>query len=128
MTVETALLNNQSILQNFGFGEEIDEQTAEIISGGKAEIIPRGDEVFSIRNNTNLNITHVLDGTTFQIKPGEEFRYIAHDGGIIKYDPHVRANPGQIVSNDLENGRIYEFQYNRNTTDDLDDIILVSMR
>ena len=56
MTVETALLNNQSILQNFGFGEEIDEQTAEIISGGKAEIIPRGDEVFSIRNNTNLNI------------------------------------------------------------------------
>jgi len=34
ITIEKALLNNQSILQNFAFGEEIDEQSAEIISGG----------------------------------------------------------------------------------------------
>ncbi|MEH2049841.1 hypothetical protein [Nostoc sp.] len=34
-TVETAQLNNQSILQNFGLVEEIDAQSAEIISGGR---------------------------------------------------------------------------------------------
>ncbi|MEH1782449.1 MAG: hypothetical protein V7K67_22405 [Nostoc sp.] len=34
-TVETAQLNNQSILQNFGLVEELDAQSAEIISGGR---------------------------------------------------------------------------------------------
>ncbi|MGJ5631396.1 hypothetical protein [Nostoc sp. CALU 1950] len=34
MTVETAQLNNQSILQNFALVEELDAQFAEIISGG----------------------------------------------------------------------------------------------
>ncbi|MEH2271083.1 MAG: hypothetical protein V7K68_22145 [Nostoc sp.] len=33
-TVETAQLNNQSILKNFALVEEIDSQFAEIISGG----------------------------------------------------------------------------------------------
>ncbi|WP_168634031.1 hypothetical protein [Dolichospermum sp. UHCC 0684] len=34
MTAEKALQNNQSILENFAFGEELDTQSAEIISGG----------------------------------------------------------------------------------------------
>ena len=34
ITVEKSLLNNQSILQNFGLVEAIDAQAAEIISGG----------------------------------------------------------------------------------------------
>ena len=34
ITVEKALLNNQSTLENFGLVEELDAQSAEIISGG----------------------------------------------------------------------------------------------
>ncbi|MEH2116534.1 hypothetical protein [Nostoc sp.] len=34
ITVEKSLLNNQSILQDFGLVEEADAQSAEIISGG----------------------------------------------------------------------------------------------
>ncbi|MBN3959403.1 hypothetical protein [Nostoc sp. NMS8] len=34
ITVEKSLLNNQSILQDFGLVEELDAQSAEIISGG----------------------------------------------------------------------------------------------
>lgn len=34
ITVEKSLLNNQSILQDFGLVEELDAQSAEIIAGG----------------------------------------------------------------------------------------------
>ena len=34
ITVEKAQLNNQSTLENFGLVEELDAQSAEIISGG----------------------------------------------------------------------------------------------
>jgi len=49
ITVKKALQNNQSILQNFGLVEEIDEQAAEIISGGcdpqpSNNIIPGGSD------------------------------------------------------------------------------------
>ena len=58
ITLEKALLNNQSILENFALGEEIDAQAAEIISGGY--------EVFTINNNTGYDITQVLDGTALR--------------------------------------------------------------
>ena len=52
MTVETAQLNNQRILQSFGLGEEIDAQAAEIISGGYV----------TIKNTTNQPITYSMNG------------------------------------------------------------------
>jgi hypothetical protein len=36
ITIENTLSNNQSILQNIALVEELDEQAAEIISGGKS--------------------------------------------------------------------------------------------
>ena len=36
ITIEKTLLNNQSILQNIALVQEIDEQAAEIISGGQS--------------------------------------------------------------------------------------------
>ncbi|MBE9001912.1 hypothetical protein IQ274_27855 [Nostoc sp. LEGE 12447] len=36
ITIATTLLNNQSILENIALVEEIDEQAAEIISGGQS--------------------------------------------------------------------------------------------
>ena len=56
ITVEKALLNNQSILENFAFGEELDAQAAEIISGGA--------EGFIIRNATGSQLTYTVDGVT----------------------------------------------------------------
>ena len=45
ITIEKTLLNNQSILQNIALVQEIDEQAAEIISGGQSnkEIYVFGD-------------------------------------------------------------------------------------
>ncbi|MBO1052060.1 MAG: hypothetical protein HEQ25_08690 [Dolichospermum sp. DET73] len=116
ITVEKALLNNQSILQNFGLVEEIDEQAAEIISGGY--------EVFSIRNKTNYNITHVLDGTAFLIQPGEEWIYTAYNGGTIDFDVDGRDDQNLSKLYDLEDGQIYEFQDNNYTTGNPYDIDL----
>ncbi|AFW95982.1 hypothetical protein ANA_C13307 [Anabaena sp. 90] len=116
ITVEKALLNNQSILENFALGEEIDAQAAEIISGGY--------EVFTIKNNTGYDITHVLDGTAFLIKPGEEFTYTAYSGGIIEFDADGRDDHDLSKSYDLEDGQIYEFQDNTYTTGNPYDIDL----
>ncbi|MBD2677673.1 MULTISPECIES: hypothetical protein [Nostoc] len=107
MTVEKSLLNNQSILQNFALVEELDEQSAEIISGGY--------EVFSIRNKTNYNITHILDGTAFLIQPGEEWIYTAYNGGIIEFDIDGRNDYNLSKAYNLDEGRIYEFQDNNYT-------------
>ncbi|MCW5313755.1 hypothetical protein GTQ43_08035 [Nostoc sp. KVJ3] len=108
ITVEKALLNNQSILQNFGLVEEIEEQAAEIISGGY--------EVFKIRNNTGFNINHVLDGTAFLIQPGEEWTYTAYNGGTIEFDADSRSDNYRPLSYNLDEGQIYEFQDNTYTT------------
>jgi hypothetical protein len=107
ITVEKALLNNQSILQNFGLVEELDEQAAEIISGGY--------EVFTIRNKTGYDITHVLDGKAFLIKPNESWVYTAYNGGIIKLDTDGRNDKKEFQSYNLSDGKIYEFQDNKYT-------------
>ena len=116
ITLEKALLNNQSILENFALGEEIDAQAAEIISGGY--------EVFTINNNTGYDITQVLDGTAFLIKPGEEFTYTAYSGGIIEFDADGRDDHNLSKSYDLEDGQRYEFQDNTYTTGNPYDIDL----
>jgi hypothetical protein len=118
ITVEKALQNNQSILQNFGLVEEINEQAAEIISGGF--------EVFTIRNNTGYDITYVLDGTACLIKPGEEFTHTTYsdNGGIIEFDADSRDDNVPYKSCDLEDGQIYEFRDNTSTPNNLYDIDL----
>lgn len=116
ITVEKTLLNNQSILQNFGLVEELDEQAAEIISGGY--------EVFTIRNKTQYNITHVLDGTAFLIKPNETWRYTAYQGGIIQLDTDGRDAYKEFKSYNLSDGEIYEFQDNNYTAGNPYDIDL----
>ncbi|MBS3025992.1 MAG: hypothetical protein HCA25_02555 [Dolichospermum sp. DET50] len=55
ITIEKTLLNNQSILQNIALVQEIDEQAAEIISGGQSnkEISVFDGEDDPIVENTN---------------------------------------------------------------------------
>ncbi|MBX9257935.1 hypothetical protein H1Q63_29095 [Desmonostoc muscorum CCALA 125] len=112
MTVETAQLNNQSILHNFGLVEEIDEQAAEIISGGR--------EKFRIANNTQYRITHNLDGTLFTIQPGETWDYDTPYNGIIQFDIDGRDYVTVNQSYNLSNGQIYEFQNNEYTANPYD--------
>ena len=95
-------------MASFGLVEEIDEQAAEIISVGY--------EVVTIRNKTNYNITYILDGTAFLIKPGEEWTYTAYNGGIIEFDADSRDDYDLSKSYDLDDGQIYEFQDNTYTT------------
>jgi hypothetical protein len=106
VTVEKALLNNQSILQNFGLVQEIDEQAAEIISGGY--------EVFTIRNKTRYTITHNLDGNLYTIRPNEAWIYTAPKG-IIRFDTDGRNQFKEFRTMDLRDGQIYEFQDNNYT-------------
>lgn len=100
ITVEKALLNNQSILQNFGLVEEIDEQAAEIISGGKE---------FRIKNNTSRFIYHRLDNSYYLITPGEDRKYTS-DTGIIEFDADKRFFSYQPKSMPLDETLKYEFQ------------------
>ncbi|MDB9436385.1 hypothetical protein PN450_06100 [Dolichospermum lemmermannii CS-548] len=100
ITAEKALLNNQSILQNFGLVEEIDEQAAEIISGGKK---------FTVKNNTNRFIYHRLDNSYYLIIPGQERKYTS-DTGIIEFDADERFFHYQPKSMPLDETVKYEFK------------------
>lgn len=110
MTVEKALLNNQSILQNFAFGEEIDEQAAEIISGGKT---------FIVRNTTSRFISHRLDASYYVMRPGEERKY-AGNPGMIEFDTDTRPFNSKRKSQMLEDEKIYEFKENIATPEPYD--------
>jgi hypothetical protein len=99
--------NNQTLWSQFGAGAEISEQAAETISGGQ--------EVFTIYNKTGYNITHVLDGYAFEIKPNEGWTYTAYSGGIIEFDTDGRSGFTQNKSYNLGEGHIYEYQDNAST-------------
>lgn len=105
MTVEKAQLNNQSILQNFALGEEIDEQAAEIISGGAVE-------KFRIKNATDVSISYTMDGVETIIKPGQEHRIFTEKGGNIKFDRDTRKSIIIPAGYNLSNGKQYEFRTN----------------
>ena len=113
ITIEKALLNNQSILQNFALGEELDAQAAEIISGGY--------ENFTIRNTTGRNISYSLDGSDGIMQPGQETYFGSYNGGIIDFDMYAGSDYLQInKSYNLSDGQIYEFQYNYDTSNAYD--------
>jgi hypothetical protein len=116
ITAEKALLNNQSILQNFALVEEINEQSAEIISGGY--------EVFTIRNTTGSMVICNLDGSDITMQPGEEFTYSTYSRGIIEFDADSRDDNVPYKSCDLEDGQIYEFRDNTSTPNNPYDIDL----
>jgi hypothetical protein len=108
ITVEKTLLNNQSILQNIALVEQIDEQAAEIISGGA--------ERFLVRNKTKYRIRYIVDGAVSEMRPGESDRWISDRGGKITFD--IDGGPGLTKkSYNLSDRKIYEFQDNRYTSD-----------
>ena len=111
ITVEKALLNNQSILKNFGLGEEIDEQAAEIISGG-------GD-TFTVKNKTSGFIYHRLDSSYYLMSPGEERKY-AGNPGMIEFDTDTRPFMFKPKSQLLVNGKTYEFRDQMKTPESYD--------
>ncbi|MEH2305807.1 hypothetical protein [Nostoc sp.] len=111
ITAEKTLLNNQSILQNFCLVEELDEQAAEIISGGY--------DTFTVKNKTNRFIPHRLDGSYYVIRPGEE-RIYAGDPGMIEFDTDTRPFHYKPKSWPLVNGKTYEFRDDNSTPESYD--------
>ena len=117
ITAEKALLNNQSILQNFGLVEEIDEQAAEIISGGSV----------TIRNRIDRFVLYRLDGSTntVRLEPGQEITLPVNNcnGGRIDFDMYA-ASPNLLLYKPytMADGQRYEFQRNSDTArcDDID--------
>jgi hypothetical protein len=102
ITVEKNLLNNQSILQNFALGEEIDEQAAEIISGG--------NERFTIINATQKAISYTVDDVVFVLEPGKEIRYTTPLGGKLRFDRDIRDERARLREYDLKDGKTYVFR------------------
>jgi hypothetical protein len=113
------MLVNQNLWSEFGAVEELSEQAAETISGGY--------EVFTIYNKTGYNITHVLDGKAFRLKPNEYDRYTAFSGGIIKFDTDGRSGYKQNKTYNLGDGHVYEYQDNKSTRGNPYDIELYTV-
>ena len=113
------MLVNQSLWSEFDAVEELSEQAAETISGGQ--------EVFTIYNKTGYNITHVLDGKAFGIKPKEGWVYTTYRGGIIKFDADSRSGYIQNKTYNLSEGRVYEYQDNKSTRGNPYDIELYTV-
>ncbi|MEH2283944.1 MAG: hypothetical protein V7K90_21905 [Nostoc sp.] len=111
--------NNQSILQDFGLVEELDEEAGETITGGA--------EVFTIKNKTPYDITYILDGKSWLHRPNETWIWTAYSGGIIKFDKDSRNNYVDNQSYNLADGRIYEFQDKTSTPGNPFDIELYSV-
>ena len=116
ITSEKVLLNNQSILQNFGFGEEIDEQAAEIISGG----------CVTIRNTIDRFVLYRLDGSTQtdRLEPGQEI-HLDGNNAVRNIDFDMYAGSPFLltyVPDHLCDGQTYEFRRNFSTAhpDDID--------
>ncbi|WP_242039633.1 hypothetical protein [Anabaena sphaerica] len=115
MTAVKALVNNQNILENFGLVEEIDEQAAEIISGGSV----------TIRNRIGRFVLYRLDGSTntMRLEPGQEINLPADGGRRIEFDMYA-GSPNLLIYRPytLSNGQTYEFQSNSDTArpDDID--------
>ena len=86
---------------------DLDEKDGEKVSGGY--------EVFTIKNKTKYDITYTVDGKSWTHKPGKEWVYTAHHGGIIKFDQDGRSGVKSYKKYDLANGGIYEFQDNKST-------------
>jgi hypothetical protein len=117
ITSEKVLLNNQSILQNFGFGEEIDEQAAEIISGG----------CVTLRNTIDRFVLYRLDGcaNTMSLQPGQEI-HLEGNNAVRNIDFDMYAGSPirlRYIPDHLCDGQTYEFQRNLSTADP-DDINL----
>ena len=95
------MLANQSLLPDFGLVEELDEYAAETLSGGY--------ELLTIRNKTVYDITHVLYGASFLMKPNETWIYTGHSEAIIEFDADIRDDVQEWKKYKLTNG-VYEFQ------------------
>ncbi|MFN6461497.1 MAG: hypothetical protein RMZ41_006565 [Nostoc sp. DedVER02] len=103
MTMETAQLNNQSILESFGLVEELNEQAAEIISGGVIN--------FTVENATSRFVWHRLNNSTNVITPGEKRTCASNTNpGIIEFDANPRLFGIQLTSKEVVAGGTYKFQ------------------
>ena len=87
--------------------EEIDEQAAEIISGGV--------ERFTVKNKTRYDITYIVDGKRVTLRPGEGHRWTTYQGGIIRFDWDAGRYGEQKKLYNLSDGERYEFQDDRTT-------------
>ncbi|MEH1937229.1 MAG: hypothetical protein V7L14_26695 [Nostoc sp.] len=112
--------NNQSILQDLGLVEELDEQAGETLTGGV--------EVFTVKNATGYYIPYTVDGTqTNYPNPGDSAIWTAYSGGIIRFDKDGRDGYEDYKTYNLADGKVYEFQDNKSTPGNPYDIDLYSV-
>ncbi|AVH65119.1 hypothetical protein [Nostoc sp. 'Peltigera membranacea cyanobiont' N6] len=104
ITVEKALRNNQSILHNFGLVEELDEQAAEIISGGTNQ-----SKNFTITNNTTGTIFYTVDDAFGYISPGQKQNFNTKYDGKMSFDKDISPNDINVQQQDLKDGKAYQF-------------------
>ncbi|MEH2152456.1 hypothetical protein [Nostoc sp.] len=115
MTMEKAQLNNQSILASFSLVQEIDEQAAEIISGGY--------DRFTIKNETEGNIYYYVNATRTKrefAKPRTSSVWTTASGGKIRFDTDERDDVINWKTYNLEDGKVYAFRENKSTSDPFD--------
>ncbi len=92
---------------------DLNDKSAETISGGA--------EVFTIKNETDYEITYSLDGKSWNHIPnandGRGWAWTTSNGGkgIIEFDQDVRPEFTANKSYDLANGGVYAFRENKTT-------------
>ena len=98
---------------------ELNDQSAETISGGAYE-------VFTIGNKTSENISYNVDKTWWFHRPNEKWVWTTFNGGKITFDQDIRS--GSYYKDDktynLSNGGEYAFGYNNYTSGNPFDIDL----
>ena len=102
--------SNQSLLQEFDLVEELNEQAAEIISGGY--------EVFTIKNETKYNVDYSVDDKQTKsqyAKPNTSSVWTAYKGGIIEFDIDGRNDYKELKKYNLADGGVYAFRDNKAT-------------
>lgn len=115
--------DTQSILEAFDLVKELNDETAEVISGGQVgttiKLLPQ-DNVIKINNKTNLPVYLDLDfgGTRwqdFRIASGQSYTFSSRGtGAIIDYDESY-CQPGiQARSYSLTASKQYNFRLGSN--------------
>lgn len=95
---------------------DLNEKSAETISGGRFENGGGKYEVFKIYNQTGAGSSnpYTIDGVRTKYPKSNSF-WVTDRGGTIKFDYDYGRKGVQLKTYNLSNGRKYAFRYNTST-------------
>ena len=114
--IETKL---ESISTQEDLFENLNNKSAETISGGRYENGGGKYEVFSIYNQSYGTNPYVVDGRRTRFPSGNSF-WVTDKGGIISFDSDYGKKGVQLKRYNLRNGRKYAFRRNTRTSNPYD--------